>query len=375
MGNGKASFENDHFVIHHESNFQYSGKKLFVHWRIVLLEDGSLVSIENTNKVEDGGEYELLLAQFINTVLQQILAEKTQIFFCRNYFTTISGGNLPGEYWLPGFRFAPLYPDDDSHLINAERILVIDQDVNAIDKVNSSEIAQELSSQYAAYLSFILDLGLERRRDEERYFMVHEGASLRMERKSTQLVDLTIPSKMPEKGVICRLANLQGSVYDKYRYAGTDLYCPVETRKILKGIQSMQDGDKSAFTNCCLLYQLGATIGAFHPTVRTSYQCAAVDALLRKGNPSGLDFKAFMNRYASGDDDLYDLMYGKIRSAHFHAGEFPMGELEFNRDFIKGPKTFITFNVLLGAHREVRKAILAWLDERISFRSQTYNMS
>ena len=39
---------------------------------------------------------------------------------------------------------------------------------------------------------------------------------------------------------------------------------------------------------------------------------------------------------------------------------------------LKGPKTFITFNVLMGAHREVRKAILAWLDERISFRSQAF---
>ena len=79
MGNGRASFE---MVIRHPSliNIQYLGEKLFAHWRIVLLEDGSLVSIENTKKVEDGGEYELLFWQFINTVLQQVLAEKTQIF-------------------------------------------------------------------------------------------------------------------------------------------------------------------------------------------------------------------------------------------------------------------------------------------------------
>ena len=45
--------------------------------------------------------------------------------------------------------------------------------------------------------------------------MVHEGSSLRMERKSTQLVDSTIPSKMPKKGMTRRLSGLKGSVYAK----------------------------------------------------------------------------------------------------------------------------------------------------------------
>jgi hypothetical protein len=366
-GNGRASFEGGHFVVIQSANFEYSGNQLFATWRIVLREDGSLVSIENQDAVDDGSQHELLLSQFISSVLQQVLAEKTERYFRRNYFSAICGGNLPGEYWLPGFRFAPLYFNDNSHLMNAERIFVIDQNIAAIDRMNATEISMASAAQYAAYLSFILDLGLETPRHEERYFLVQEGTSLRMQRKSTQLVDKACPAQMPEKGAICNLAPYKGSVFDKHRYAGQDLYCPVETRKMLRGVKNMSEEDKDAFNSCCLLYQLGSTIGANHPTVRTSYECAAVDALVRKGNPAGLAFRAFMTKYASGDAELYELMYGKIRSAHFHAGEFPLGELEFSHDFIRGPDEFITFNVLMAAHREIRKVILSWLDERTGF--------
>jgi hypothetical protein len=367
LGNGKASFEKDHFVIHQDANFEYANKKMFAMWKIVVSQDGKLVSIENENTVEDKGEYDLALSQLISDVLQQVVADKTVKFFRRSYFTTISGNNLAGEYWLPGFRFAPLFPDDDSRIINAERVVVIDQNVDAIDMMHANEVASELSAQYAAYLSFILDIGLERPRHQERYFLTQNGTEYRMERKSTQLIDKAIPGTMPAKGELCRLAEFKNSVFDKHRYMGEYLVCPVETRGILRGIDAMPDSDKRAFISCCLLYQLGATIGAYHPTVRTSYECAAIDALVKTGIHTGLDFKKFMKKYSGGDEDLYDMMYGKIRSAHFHTGAFPLGELEFGHDFIQGPERFITFNILMSAHQEVRTAILSWLDERTGF--------
>jgi len=66
-----------------------------------------------------------------------------------------------GEYWLQGVRFAQLIPEDNQcHLINAERILVFDQKIEAIDDSNASEIANEKAAELSSYLSFIMNIGL-----------------------------------------------------------------------------------------------------------------------------------------------------------------------------------------------------------------------
>ncbi len=365
--NGGSHFENNKYISEQSVNFEFKGKKVFVIWKIVF-KDNILESIENVNTVDDdAGSYELFLADFLSTILQRVLTEKKEKFFKRVIFKAISGCNLPGEYWLPGFRFAPLFPDDDSHLYNAERIVVFDQNIKAIDNLHADEIALENATKYSAYISFILDLGLYKPVHEELYFLDKTDAGFSMNRKTTQLIDTEPITKMPKKNKICKLGKFKNSVYDQIRYMNEYLVCPNETRKIIRGIQLASEEYQEAFFRCCLLYQLGSNIGRYHPTVCLSYICGAVEAIIKTNESKYKNFSYFMNQYAGENKKLYDFIYGNIRSAHWHSGNFVLGDFNFSNDFLTDPEKHLTFNVIRISHNKMRIAILNWLNEAIHF--------
>ncbi len=364
--NGSSCFEAGKYVSELSVTFVFREVKINVIWKTIQSEDGKMLSIETVDNGENADE--LLLSEFINSILLRIIAKKTQRFFRRTYYNVISGCNLPCEYWLPGFRFAPLYPEDTSRLINAERIVVIDQNVDAVDARHADEVARENAMKYSAYLSFILNIPLEQPRHRELYFLNDEdGKNPRMVRRSTQLVDDTGANVMPRKGTVCRLGELRDSVFNPVRATNQYLICPKETRKILRCIQNADQTIKDSFLYCSVLYRLGQIAGREYPTARLSYEVAAVEAIIeRKGTPVG-NFTEFMNNYAGEDRDFYDFIYSKVRSAHWHSGALVLSEMDFSDAFIANPGRHITFNVILKSHERTRKAILTWLNERVRF--------
>ncbi len=362
MANGSGKWIDGKYVSEQAVNFKYNDKSVYVIWKITFNGE-QLESIENINSVADDGSYEKLLLQFLNSILQKVLSNKSDQFFVRNIYKVISGCNLPGEYWLPGFRFAPLFPKDDSTLINAERIVVIDQVVDAIDASHSKEVGKENAVKYSAILSFILDVGLYEPSHLELYFLEKTDSGFEMKRKPTQFIDNSGIKTMPSKGELCKLGEFKNSVQDPHRYFGEYLVCPEETRKIIRGIFNAKSDRRDAFIRCCYLYQLGLNLGRQHPTVHISYMCGAVESIVKSNLAEYGSFSDFMIQYAGDNKWLYDIIYSEVRSAHWHSGSFKMGEHDFDTDFISSPAKHLTFNIVLQAKKAMRAAILNWLFE------------
>jgi hypothetical protein len=366
--NGSGHFENGKYTSEQSVNFIYKKENLFVVWKTIF-KDSILESIENLNSLDDKN-FDSLLLEFLNTILQRVLTKKKEKYFKRVLFKTISGCNLPGEYWLPGFRFAPLLPEDDSKLINAERIIVIDQTVEAIDIHHANEVALQSASIYSAYLSFILDLGIYSPIHEELYFLDQDGVDFSMFRKSSQLLDTQPIDKMPEKGAICKLGEFKNSVFDRERSHNEYLVCPKETRKILRGIADSEEHIQDAFLRCCLIYQAAINAGKQYPTIRISYLCGAVETIVKSNQKEYVSFSTFMEKYAGENKELYSLIYERIRSAHWHSGNFALGDFDFSADFTMNPDKHITFNIIRESQYRMRLAILNWLFEKLDLEKE-----
>lgn len=360
--NGSGQFVGHQYVTEHTVNFDYQGDPIFVHWKIVF-EDDILVSIENINSVADDGTYEKTLLQFINEVLQKSLSEQKDKFFVRQVYLTISGGSLLGEYWLPGFRLAPLFPEDNSTLYDDERAIVIDQEVQAIDKENAKEIGILNASKYSAFMSYILNTGLYHPTIGRKYFLKKDEEGFKMERESTQFLDPTRISKMPKKKEICSLGEFKGSI--KTNIINTiiqGLTCPKETRKILRGNVDAHENISRAFEGCCYLYQVALNAGRHYPTVKLSYMCGAVEAIVKSNVEEYKSFSDFMKRYANTSKELCDLIY-KVRSSHWHSGQFEFGDHDYDTWDISDSSRLVKSNIKMIAELSMRNSINQWLFE------------
>ncbi len=365
-GDGTSSFVNGLYVTQQAVTFKYKEKKLFVIWKITQHPDGRLHSIENLNSVGDLGNFDKTLYKFIVDILVKVITGKKTDFFQRTYLTTICGGNLPGEYWISGFRFAPLFPEDDSALINAERIFVIDQTIKAVDNIHAQEIARSNTATIASCMSFVLDVGLDNPVHEEKYYL-HRENGFKMLRHSTQLIDTNAPKVMPQKGEICKHIRFEGSVFEPTRYAAEALTCPTETRKIFKKVSQSSDDIQSGFYAACRMYQLALILGQRRPTVRTAYQYGAIDSIVKSNISTYLSFTDFMTKYSEADREICELIHSKIRSAHWHAGHLPLGEMRYGFESLYDASSIPLSSFTRTAHKLMRIAVLNWLDEQVDF--------
>lgn len=362
--NGHGRFEDGYYISKQSVNFKYKGQNLFVRWELVFENNNILVSISNLNSTP---ELDLILSEFLNSLLQKVINNERKKFFIRTIYRTISGCNMSGEYWLKGFRIAPLFPEDGSFLQNAERILVIDQNVSAIDLNDAREIANENASKYSAYLSFILNKGIELPRHEELYFLNKIDNKLVMERKSNQIIPPYGLNAMPKKKKLCDLGEFKHSVATGIGLSEEELFLPVETRKIISRIDESTEEVKAAFLRCCKLYQLGLNIGRYYPTVKLSYMCGAIDSIVKSNKKEYGSFSEFMTKYSGEDKDTHNYIHNDIRSAHWHSGNFELGEFDFNSSNHGNPGMFLKFEREMYSQEKMRVAILNWLNQKINF--------
>jgi hypothetical protein len=329
--------------------------------------EGRILSIENLNTVDDP-EYDKTLNNIISRVLERVIAEKKSRFYLRTYLRAVHCWRLQEEYWFGGFRFAELFPEDDCSLVNAERLYVIDQNVDAVDIEHAQEVARSETAIIASYLSLILDIGLEEPVHEHRYFLVREGSAFRMLRQSTQLIDTNIPKELPSKGEICRQGAFNGSVFTEIRYATESLTLPDETRRIFKRVGEAASKIQLTFQAACRMYQLSLLLGHNRPTVKASYQYGAIDSIVSSNQNEYGSFTEFMMRYGNADRELCELLHSKVRSAHWHSGNLPLGELTFSHaNLLFDPSHMPTWHVKMESHKLMRTAILKWLDEQVGF--------
>lgn len=372
LGNASAGFNSSG---QYETNIRdfirtNDGRGTAIDWKITQNTDGTIPFVEAVSKSDIASKKcSDHINEFVNNVLKLTLSEKKETFFYRSYYCFIHGSNLNGEYWIsPRLRIAPLYPKDDSKLINAERIIVIDQLVDAIDKTHSYQLGDERASLLSAQLSFLFDLGIYKPIREERWVISRNEDSklIKNERKQLGIWDENQPDGMPNKGVICTLSTPIDSVYKHERCIGEDLAFPQETRKILKAVDATQYVNRLAFNRCCRLYQTALNAGRYHPTIKLSYMYGAIDSITQTTkNEKG--FSEFMRKYyPSVTDEFLEFIHSKIRSAHWHSGEFIMGESESDwKETITNPDSHLRFNIIRNGHKALRTAILNWLFKEI----------
>lgn len=65
-------------------------------------------------------------------------------------------------------------------------------------------------------------------------------------------------------------------------------------------------------------------------------------------------------------NSLLEYIHSRIRSAHWHGGEFALGETDYRRDFLTNPEGHIKFNVFREAHRVIRTSIFNWVIREIA---------
>jgi hypothetical protein len=333
---------------------------------------GKLISLSASSNDEQVSEEKWFngFNSLVNSVLVSAFSERKSRYFIRLYYFYI-GSALDGEYWLNGYRVAPVDPSDsEPHIINAERAICLDQDIYAINEENAGILAEERATRLISRLTFILNIEIYKGDFNRRWVIPEvEGQSLR-DRESQRIQLGYIPPKsariasMPKKGVSCPLGKWEGILNPDYAYLAKLNSLPPETRKILKSIDGLEPNIRDAFDSCIRLYQVSIVCGRKFPSAGLAYRVGAVDAL-SKADKSCKGFSEFMRKYMSDRDHLdefLDFLYGSVRSAHFHSGQFPIGEFTL-RSFSR----FIDYHeihkdaVLRECFKLTRDVIISWL--------------
>ena len=343
-------------------------------WKITKGADGTLLSlaIESVDSSIPVATWHTPVYEFVTSVLATAFVEKRQKFFRRSLFFYV-GPQLDGEYWLPGYRFAPAYPDDPHpHLINAERVVCIDQDVYAIDANHAFALSEEASRRHSARLSLLLNVGLYGPEHCQRWVWPIIDDKPANESVRLQL-GFNHPSlslqEMPQKGNLCNLGGYKGSLAARFRVAGELQSLPREARKILRGVDSADPLIADAFDRGARLYQVALVCGRFFPSVGLAYRVAAVEAI-SKADKECNSFSDFMRKHITSQSDIgviLNYLYGDARSGHFHGGSFPMGE--FNRrnffDPLMDSEAVGRDSLHRTCYELTREAIVNWLNQMI----------
>ena len=310
-------------------------------WRITKDADGTLLHVTAEATEPHGSEdgWRIATHEFMTPVLATAFAETRATYFRRSFFCYV-GPQLDGEYWLPGYRFAPAYPGDpDPHLLDAERVVSIDQNVTAIDDMHASAVADEAARRHAARLTLLLNTALHRPDTAQRWVMPVVDGTLAPESARYRLGFMhpsAMLTSMPTKGAQCPPGAYTGKLASRYRVAGKLLSLPPEARKILRGVDMAAPDVTEAFDCGARLYYVAAVCRHDFPSVALAYHVAAVEAVCQ-ADRTCTSFHDFMRKHITSRrnlDVLLKYLYGSIRSAHFHGGAFPLGEFHRNTSLL-----------------------------------------
>ncbi|THD52028.1 MAG: hypothetical protein E8A46_13945 [Bradyrhizobium sp.] len=349
--------------------FSIDEDQIELSWAYRKSADGELLYIEIQEVLIESGDvkWEDAVHKLVIGALTSALELKRNQFFYRNVFNYV-GPQLDGEYWFGQTRFAPVWPEDDQPmLLNAERVVCIDQMVSAIDQTDAWALANQSSARLAARLSLLLDKGLYRPPMEQRW--VHRPGDAKSIRGGLVFNGYGVwPTVLPRKGESCKPGQWAGTLTERYSTLGF-LSLPKEARRVLRVIDAASPAISESFDRASRLYQIASVLAGQFPSVSLAYRVAAVEAL-SKSDPSTDHFSEFMRKNVSSVgnlDPILKFLYGTARSGHFHAGEFPLGEY----DLSEFPRALMSSDYIANSHLRrisfavTREAIINWLVARL----------
>jgi hypothetical protein len=333
-------------------------------WKLDWLPDGTLPHIEVVPRDPELGEkvWGAAVAAFIEEVRHAVLAERISTFSRRAAFHYI-GFNLDGEYRLPGFRLAPADPSDNvdvsGFLPGEERVLLIDQQLEAIDATHADRLAEERAARTAARLSLLLDLGLYRPPAEMRWVHVRGAdGETRSERRRLGFVP-TAPTEKEDAKPGRYVGTLSKPILGFCPF----LRVPEDLPTILSGIDESGQKYRDAFDACARLYQVARVAGRMYPSLGLAYRVAAAEAIAKRTGEYNRSFSAFVRantRDFPGRERLLETCYEDARSGHVHGGKFLLGEHDSSWPDFGDPDSMKRLELGGDAHRLIREAIVTW---------------
>ncbi|MCY1215328.1 hypothetical protein D9M72_271710 [compost metagenome] len=362
IGSNYYNEEGD-YVDESAINIKLNEKTQTLYIRIIATDNDELKSIEF--ECPESATVEQLTNSLIIQSLGDALGAKKRFFFRQVHYCYI-GERLDGEYWIGNnIRIAPVDPDDPNpQFANTERYISIDLSVEAIDEYSAIAIANNRANRLAARLSLILNLGLYRPTNEYRWTLPEDLKGPSEIRALGYIAPGPGLDNLPRKGKVCKLGEYEHTIHYRTRYLGELIKFPTETRKLITAVDKSAHQLITAFDNCALLYQLALNAGRNMPSVQLSYLVASIDAL-SKSEKTNKSFGAFIRHYSHAThniDHLIDFMHNSVRSAHFHAGEFPFGEFNQQSDIriYRGSAKRISEHRFSESKKLIRTALANW---------------
>lgn len=145
---------------------------------------------------------------------------------------------------------------------------------------------------------------------------------------------------------------------------------PPEARRILRSVDSAPTDVRLAFDRGARLHQVGAVIGRTFPSAGLAYRVAALDAISQAHGQKRI-LTEFVRKYTKEPalaDGVVDYLWGSIRSAHFHGGEFPLGEFSPVRlmDPLMGFESTNQQNLQFFIYPLIREVIVRWIYDQLA---------
>lgn len=143
---------------------------------------------------------------------------------------------------------------------------------------------------------------------------------------------------------------------------GQKILIPRCIRKYYKGIEALEEPIQKAFRNCCRLYNKSMIIGVNEPSLQIAFFVVCIESLAKAEKSKYSDFmKKYCIEASKRDiDDMYD-----IRSKLFHSGEFSFFEFETNMNPYLNP-AFEYFSTKYDQYRKIiRKTIVTWIKSNV----------
>lgn len=354
------------FINKMQTKFREKNGQAALDWIIRISSAGVLenVVISSTDLVDDEtqGEWVSIVNDIFQSTLCRAFMQQRKKFFRRRIFYYF-GQQLDGEYWLAGARLAPIIISDFDLpiVLSMERVVALDFYVDAIDDNDAIYLASEFSRRWAARFSLLLDVDFYECPSEQVWVTNFDTRqSMRINRGYS---DGPYPNEMPRKGECCKLGNY--APLTNLRFSTELLQMPSEARRFFRKLECLPTPVQDAFDGAARLYQIGLSLNKRFPSAALAYRVAAIDALqqVEKGCKG---FSQFMRKYLSSeqqDEEVFEFLYSKIRSAHFHAGIFDLGEFSIQRfmdifqDQDAAKKTYMRFK----GREATRQALLNWI--------------
>lgn len=350
------------FELEFTANFKEQFGNLSLKLRFTTVADGmlegvtvSLISAQDTLVL-----WRELAYEFINSALAATLSKRMSSFFMRRKLYYV-GPELDGEYWLGKIRFAPAEQiPSELPIVRWERAVFLDFTVIAIDSLHAMYLANQLEKGFAARLSLLLDVDLYPHSHEQVWVHLPDGSgSARCNRGHR---DDGQPQSMPRKGQACP-AGTMASVARQI-FATEKLKIPTEARRFFRAIDQSEPSKRQYIDGAARLYQIGLSQRTRFPSAALAYSVAAIDALSKTINPSSVN--EFLRRFSPLSivhPDVSAKLWGDVRSAHFHAGGFALGEFEERRlmDTIIDADAANQMHVKVRSWQITREAIVNWI--------------